>query len=194
MTRERPILFSAPMVRAILAGTKTQTRRIVHKRDIAYAINGDLVRFGDPGDRLWVKETFFCDHFDYSARTPESERHEMLKMMDYRASHACGDWEAGCPCNDDSGRSNWRPSIFMPRWASRIDLEIEGVHTENLQEISEADAVAEGFKSTPSAPPLRSMDTAVKNFALVWDSINGDRATWDSNPLVWVVQFKRVRP
>jgi hypothetical protein len=203
-SKERPILFSGPMVRAILDGRKTKTRRIVkpqperqpgmcHYSPTGWAetdANGGclchrVVRGGFwPGQRLWVRETFDCDHCEY----PHGDVAEMRTMLDYRATHDCTTWEAGCPCNDENGRSSWRPSIYMPRWASRITLEVTGVRVERLQDISEADAMAEGVGGRAQEDAYSSCRD---EFAALWDSINGKRAPWESNPWVWVVEVTR---
>jgi hypothetical protein len=198
--RERPILFSAPMVRALLTGTKTQTRRVVKVHIVAsmdpprgkadveawypFVELGDgsfvsvttLCPYGQPGDRLWVRETF-SRHVDESGFGSD-------KTI-YRA---------------DGERDGmlWTPSIHMPRWASRITLEVTGVRVERLQDISEADAVAEGIVMEPEGywgiegadeDHLRSTpEIAYRN---LWESINGP-GSWDANPWVWVVEFKRV--
>ena len=192
-TKERPILFSAPMVRAILAGTKTQTRRVVKGapedwspvQPQVYAptivdrhgfeqpgpdafgagdAQGDhWIRcpYGQPGDRLWVRETW--------------AQHGVSAV--YRADS--GDRPAGA--------GMWRPSIHMPRWASRITLEVTGVKVERLQGISEADAIAEGIPQSDVSPP----DMGVFAYRQLWESINGP-GSWDANPWVWCVSFKRV--
>jgi hypothetical protein len=203
---DRPILFSTPMVRAILAGTKTQTRRVVKPQpqmvtdktikpwdgDPAHLLKlmqdtGKRCPYGQPGDRLWVRETF--GHF---------ERNDTLKPGDtvyYRADGQCVDLEP------------WRPSIHMPRWASRITLEVTGVRVEWLQDINEADALAEGIEpirdTAPGAGPNRysvhigsgwlNSPTAAGAYRMLWEQINGP-GSWDANPWVWVVEFKRVTP
>lgn len=217
ITKERPILFSAPMVRAILAGTKTQTRRLLgaelpYDAPMSFGVqqthsgrwgffdsDGEehVCRYGKPGDRLWVRETFYCDHCEY----PRADVHEMQTMLEYRADHRCDNWEAGCPCRDEHGRSSWRPSIHMPRWASRIDLEITGVRVERLQSLSVADVLAEGITGphyvgymayrVPGDSKPRYSEAAAA-FETLWDSINAERAPWASNPWVWVLEFKRV--
>jgi hypothetical protein len=96
--------------------------------------------YGAPGDRLWIRETFYCDHAEY----PDAPVDEMKPMLEYRVGHDCRTWEAGCPCRDDNGASSWRPSTHMPRWASRLTLEIVSVSIERLQAMTDADAVAEG--------------------------------------------------
>ena len=203
--KERPILFSAPMVRAILEGRKTQTRRIVKPRadrdfgprcvlqphEIAGEINaGDLRNsvYGFPGDRLWVRETWARDDEDGA--------------LMYRADVGCDDdanaWERGRI--EGVSRYRWRPSIHMPRWASRITLEITDVRVERLQEISEADARAEGvYPYMPGEgvihPPRFADDYQYRpnyreGFEIVWQSIHGD-GSWAANPWVWVIGFKR---
>lgn len=200
---DRPILFSGEMVRSILAGRKTQTRRAlkVQPLDILpmnvpnewVALmtrdpnHGTVIkcRYGVPGDRLWVRETFtrLADHhappeFAYKADCTSSDGEEA--RQDYI--------RAGYPYQ-------WKPSIHMPRWASRITLEVVRVRAERLQQITEADALAEGV--TPSKHDIDGDDyefTACDNFRFLWDDINGKRAPWVSNPFVWVVEFKRVQP
>ncbi len=223
--RARPILFSAPMVLAILAGAKSQTRRLVKlplKRGIldhtgwrpfaplVAKDRADMARYspyGEPGDRLWVKETWY-DDFD---RAP-GEAHELnidrfedgrVDGIEYRASHDCTFWEAGCPCNPDGDgkRSAWRSSLFMPRVFSRITLEVTSVRVERLQSITPEDCRAEGIevprcdcevchRSSGICPADGS--SYVEAYRDLWDSINGERASWASNPLVFVVGFKRM--
>jgi len=183
------------MVRAILEGRKTQTRRVVKPlgNDDGFVIldygnggwpyrsdDGDssthIVRrggklyieetphacpYGQPGDRLWVRETWA------DVRTPASQIQTV-----YRA-----DW----PYKNPSTKP-WKPSIHMPRWASRILLEVTGVRIERLQDISEEDAIAEG---------VSDILNPVGAYRELWDSINGDGA-WVANPWVWIVEFKRL--
>ena len=199
--RERPILFSAPMVRAILAGTKTKTRRLYKPARGYPRSDGEVTPtsaerwtewgpcpYGAPGDRLWVRETFYVNDYRY----PNAPIDEMREALHYRAGHDCADWEAGCPCRDDEGRGAWRPSIHMPRWASRLTLQIDAVRAERPQEITEAGARAEGLEGVTD----RADDgfSARHQFAALWEQINGDRASWASNPWVWVVTFHRVHP
>ena len=181
--KERPILFSAPMVRALLAGTKTQTRRAVKPQPVysdvaatfaswAFHRKGGgmwlwpnaredvhaMCPYGQSGDRLWVRETFHA---------------ESKSTVHYRADG----FEYG-------PAGGWKPSIFMPRWASRITLEVVGVRVERLQEISAADAWAEGVPHSPDVDPLHE-------YRAIWTAING-AGNWDANPWVWCVTFKRV--
>jgi hypothetical protein len=234
--KERPILFSGPMIRALLDGTKTQTRRVVKPlgadhvfqfRGTTAAAGADeptgnwgwcgspgLVNkhikcpYGKPGERLWVRETFYCDHAFYpdgvsvdsmwrevdGNRVPiplEEQRADMLEMMFYRAD---GEPEF----EGAEGPTPWRPSIHMPRWASRILLEITEVRVERLQDISEADAGAEGVlgwdykrSGVPRWDEPRS--TNRDEFRKLWQSINGPSA-WDANPWVWAISFRRLKP
>lgn len=159
--RERPIMFSAPMVRAILAGRKTQTRRVVR------FLPPRPCPYGVPGDRLWVRETWCADGLDDGS----------APLYHFRAD------------GDHDPEATWRPSIFMPRTACRIVLDVTGVRIERVQDISEADAKAEGPELLPDPmqdTPRRWRDS----YRTLWDSINGKRAPWDSNPWVWVVEFK----
>jgi len=210
---ERPILFSAPMVRAILDGRKTMTRRVM-KRKFPHgepegnttSLGGWPVHFPDgtwenewcpygfPGQRLWVRETFAevgcigwpIDKFEYQ----------------YRADFSEGKWLGYA----DMCFEKWKPSRFMPRAASRILLEITGVRVERLQDISEQDAIAEGVESFRPIPGDGDPETLFANymnkrrfsyrtaywsFASLWQSINGPES-WEQNPWVWVVEFKRI--
>lgn len=191
---ERPILFSAPMVRAILDGTKTQTRRVVKPcKDLGIGCElapcelAGEVNAGDysnaryqPGDRLWVRETFLI---------PDARASNFPPWV-YAADYT----EADRPC------TRWKPSIHMPRAASRITLEVTGVRVERLQDISEADAIAEGIEPTMPNPGhwnwrdylIEGGQThAVLSYKTLWESINGPDS-WDLNPWVWVVEFQRV--
>jgi hypothetical protein len=234
--KERPILFSGPMVRAILAGTKTQTRRIVtHRHGISflggmgqtndpaclgYAFDGPdhngymvLARglderhdhgrislpcpYGAPGDRLWVREAWCsgyargCWGTVFAADkqfVQGSRRHE-------KGVHFNAEWDG-----PGGQHYKWRPSIHMPRWASRLTLEVTDVRVERLHDITEEDARAEGveawMESLRGGPHYNHNAQLgaypVTAFARLWDSINGERAAWHSNPWVWVVAFRRV--
>ncbi|OXR48134.1 hypothetical protein PuT2_14010 [Pusillimonas sp. T2] len=209
--RERPILFSGPMVRAILAGHKMQTRRAVkppRSWDTQYPHCDPFVMppavwwwngvhdrvgvrqacpYGQPGDRLWVRETWMPDtprdgtwadtQFFGCGMSPLSDIPELYRKPEhclYRAT-----WNG-------VGMVGWKPSIHMPRWASRITLEITGVRVERLKDISEDDAYAEGVKHSEHGGL-----TARDGFQRLWESINGAES-WDKNPWVWVVQFRRI--
>lgn len=215
---EHPILFSDEMVRAILDGRKTQTRRVLRPQpptlnDLYPVYNGYLgawqwrVRgnwyqahvkdsycpYGTAGERLWVRETWF------PLQAPNECWKEGSKPdVVYRADHpkeevTRADWTS-------IGVTRWRPSIFMPRWASRITLEVTGVRLERVQSISVEDCMAEGVVDVrlavetgyPSRWP--NIPTRLAMFRGVWDSINGKRpgCAWADNPWVYVVEFKRV--
>lgn len=197
--RERPILMSAPMVRAILAGTKTQTRRVVKPQPEAehggepywfvggyrawiYRRTTDLLRkggnvlpcpYGQPGDRLWVREAWAKWGRDDQCGEGPSITHEPI----YRADN----W----PWDE---RDQWRPSIHMPRWASRITLEIISVRVERLQVISVGDAIAEGI---PRGGPENPDGIEIREYRQLWERING-HGSWEANPFVWVVTFRRI--
>ena len=165
---DKPILFSAPMVRAILAGRKTQTRRIQNGRN----------RF-DVGDRLWVKETSYIAPVGFAGRNlcNATDAEGCPRVVGYVASMDAD----GERCARDYGVKK-SPAIFMPRWASRLTLEVTAKRIEQLQDITAEDAVAEGIMN--QAP--------VVEFHELWDLINAKRATWDSNPWVCVVSFARL--
>lgn len=227
---ERPILFSGPMVLAILAGRKTQTRRIVSKSNSCTSPPWDRLEFDDKkipsrvctfadngylhvatkpeppeagdewwtmnrvyphieaGDRLWVRETF------------------AIELQSDIVVEGCAVASGGDPevyyraDGEDQWKCGWRPSIHMPRWASRINLEVTGVRVERVQDISEADAKAEGMfqfadtgiwgSGNPTAGPMCG-DSAKDAFRLLWEKINGD-GSWGVNPWTWVIEFKRI--
>lgn len=204
--RERPILFSAPMVRAILSGQKTQTRRIASKAvrhpDLGNLYTpGALVMerepqhvidracpYGQPGDRLWVRETWqHANHPDGPYRSGVT--------VHYRADYIDDPHGPGGEKSPEGRYRTWRPSIHMPRAASRITLEITGVRVERLRDISEADALAEGLTPTPggwwSGAEGQAAPTPQGAYALLWDSINGP-GSWGANPGVWVIEFRRI--
>lgn len=174
--KNRPILFSGAMVRALLAGTKTQTRRVC-KLDVRAGMPepelASLLRccpYGQPGDRLWVRETW-ATHPDYGGR------------------HAIYRTDRGC----EHDAERWTPSIHMPRWASRITLEVTGVRVERLQNIGEGDAKAEGVQMPDGTPTPPEWWSYRREFAHLWEQINGP-GSWDANPWAWVVEFKRIEP
>ncbi len=198
----RPILFSGPMVRAILEGRKTQTRRVLKiKNGWKETIeDGKLLwedkygdwheapsPYGQPGDKLWVRETFKRGHDSISG--------SVMYQADGHIKPGLGDFEC----------ESWRPSIHMPREASRITLEIANVRIERIQEISTIDAKAEGIEILPSgrgyydprydhgAVHLGYFESATEAFQTLWESINFERGFgWEKNPWVWVLEFKRV--
>lgn len=207
--RERPMLFSAPMVLALLAGKKTQTRRILKTQpsvqietggwpiEIARLESGDWgvccqgvvhqcvgrCPYGRPGERLWVKETF---HYDNAAYVSKYKDAPWLGMPD--AGNAQTYYRASEKNPDIFPR--WKPSIFMPRWASRITLEITEVRAQRLQDISEEDAIAEGVKTLPNS---YWYPTWARTFCHLWNDINPDNGC-EKNPHVWAITFKRISP
>ena len=199
--KERPILFSAPMVRAILAGTKTQTRRVVKPGKCpdfgCHMAPGEiaggeyperLCPYGQTGDRLWVRETFMDLLGTGVEHRPDPRG--LLQRHAYAADHQPGSY------GDEARKSyglKWKPSIHMPRAASRITLEITGVRVERLQAISEADAVAEGIDPEAALAFRRASVGRPAGFAYrdLWVSINGP-GSWHANPWVWVIEFRRV--
>lgn len=193
--KERPILFSAPMVRAILEGRKTQTRRAVADRYMPLVLAAalpslhDACPYGKPGDRLWVREAFSGPYCMESAPPAKWGRSSRLWY-----------WADGNPSEGDWTRP--RPSIHMPRWASRITLEIVAVRVERLQDISDDDCLAEGIAQVvrerlPSIQQCGEYDAIdvdpVAEYRALWETINGSGA-WDVNPWVFAVGFKVVQP
>jgi hypothetical protein len=201
MATDRPILFSGPMVRAILDNRKRQTRRIVkpmpqrpiEKTGGAWwddAHDHSLTcRYGRPGDRLWVRETWAYVPATAWRRSDGVQQTGNPDEPDMAAVYAAG-WDRSRP-----GR--WRPSIHMPRWASRITLKITGVRIERLQEITEHDAINEGIEIKGHCWKDYRTDGAwsnpINSYWSLWDAING-AGSWDTNPWVWVVEFERVLP
>lgn len=231
---ERPILFSGPMVRAILDGRKTQTRRVIKPQPpwgCSYSTNGagthavcfaaDPPRavpptpkskdhrlrcpYGVPGDRLWVREAFLpCNGVGNTHPVPISEA-TYVCFRDGSQKFASGFYyqdRLGERAINWPVDAVWRPSIHMPRWASRITLEITEVRAERLQTISEADAIAEGAKEFPTGYVFEGTgydhaklchNSASIAYACLWDEINAKRGhAWDGNPWVWVVGFERA--
>jgi len=205
--KERPILFNAAMVNAILDGRKTQTRRIIKNVDRrnwiktpkghpgCHVVHGlKYCPYGEVGDQLWVREIHYYDIPLVNMKT-QPENYDPRDMY-YRANGECCQQIPECQCFD-VGKPKWRPSIFMPRWASRIQLEITDVRVELLNNISDEDVKAEGtytLQSTdfPTKPFYRSLMEPKILFEILWDSINAKKHPWESNPWVWVVEFKQV--
>lgn len=235
--KEKPIIFSDPMVRAILEDRKTQTRRIIKKvpkgtfagdtalyewanclashgaktplpseikekvqqlRGHIFPFRGDHGRlsspscqYGWPGSRLWVRETWNAGNPAHPSGMGimfNMAPQEGMKVI-YRADEKNALYIPPLP---------WRPSIFMPRWASRITLEITDVRVQRLQEISEQDAVAEGVVCNDGSPFIHGLPTTLiqqprEEFMHLWDSINAERGyDWNSNPWVWSISFRRI--
>lgn len=190
---EKPILFFGPMVRAILEGRKTMTRRIVSEKHlpwiegaVGHYVTGEWANrpfpYGKPGDRLWVRETWRTSKILDSKKPSSFSRWPVRYEADGEVNRC------GALYGDVKGKI--RPAIFMPRWASRLTLEITGVRVERLQEISEADAIAEGVTMPDRIPEPPDWWSYRDEFAYLWDQINGAES-WQSNPFVWVIQFKK---
>jgi len=214
--KEHPILFSGEMVRAILDGKKTQTRRVIKPQpeawvtQVGYTLftgegeisfrgmtpNG-LAEYCVPlkyrkGDRLWVREAWFADppydgtwdQYAFSDGVVENfsvlpDRFKSQEFVLYKAT-----WQGV--------DLRWRSSIHMPRWASRITLEVVSVKVERVQEIGRSNCVKEGLH--PTMRNDSEQDIRVR-FRELWDRINAKRGyTWASNPWVWVIEFKRIKP
>lgn len=222
--KERPIIFNADMVRAILYERKMQTRReakvfqypdpaaSVHltanndgwigwwpkpvsseKTAELYPSGGIPCPYGQPGDRLWVRETWA--HVPATAYRCSEGVQQTINPGD---PDMCAVYREGWERSKPAG---WRPSIHMPRWASRITLEIKSINIERLQDISEDDAQAEGLRKFPHkgdfAYAWRENDnhghgSARGAFMSLWQSIYGQES-WDSNPWVWVIKFERIK-
>lgn len=208
---EHPILFSAPMIRALISGRKSCTRRVVKDQRLASQITGwgciggqgfgwiagdTILRcpYGDRGDpggaRLWVRETWAHD-----AESLEALRSEMDDAMPPVSGLGHGPYYRADGIHENTGL-RWRPSIHMPRWASRLTLEVLSVRVERLQAITPSDIEAEGFACEFRAGPgTPSWDEQRRiGFAEGWDRINGKRkgCAWADSPWVWVVAFRRV--
>jgi len=194
--KERPILFSGPMVRAILNGSKTQTRRIVKPQpEVMYEYKyAKECKFGKPGDRLWVRETFTELRPWHEHDITRTHRRGLLVNAAGVQKVNCVEYKADATDSEDLERCRkelgykWKPSIHMPRWASRITLEITSILIERLQDISEEDAQHEGVDTCLGPVPC---DTYTEAFEYLWGTINGAES-WAANPWVWVIGFKRV--
>lgn len=226
--KERPILFSPAMVRAILEGQKTQTRRVVKPTQSApkvaplhmepYLWQGEQ-ETDDNGLPMWIGthpdystedgKWFSCPYGGIGDRLWVREAWATVKQWDDRAPSDCHPnerapmlWYKADPQNSahalSENRGKPRPAMFMPRWASRITLEITGVRVERLQDISEEDVSAEGIPACLDCDAyidlhrndIQHWDEA--DYAALWDSINGKTYPWSSNPWVWVISFRRV--
>ena len=203
--KERPIPFSAPMIRALLDGSKTQTRRVVkvpdgykspvtkHWNEVHF--DDGLMRlvvretgsnfkivpcpYGQRRDRLWVREAWRAPAGIFDSKPPRTMRSDTPIRYEADGESPRGTFSPG----------KFRPPMFMPQWASRITLEITGVRVERLQEISRGDAMEEGCPF----PNMAKGDDPRRWYSDLWESINGP-GSWDANPWVWVVEFKRIKP
>ena len=218
--KERPILFSSEMVRAILDGRKTQTRRTIKPQPNS-GPNGEMVYLGDgswglrdgdlfgmwncpyggPGDRLYVKEAWQTGEKLGGMNATEiaaSAQYEGYKEgpygpLWYPADGSYRRW-GDCDLLDFGHPGRKRSSRFMPKWASRITLEITEVRAERLQDIDEIDAQSEGVFVDALMDLKQIMYPHVVYFKGLWDDINGKFYPWDSNPFVWAISFKMIKP
>jgi hypothetical protein len=218
MNKEHPILFKTEMVLAILAGKKTQTRRVVKPQPIAFTgrkfimpddapkkwhdaqnVFAECSPYGNTGNTLWVREAFL-DADDYPCAGYHEDPENEPKYL----------FRAECPEDQRKGLL-WKSSIFMPREAARIILEIKNIRIERLQSITEEDAVKEGTPIPVSENhkllmPLNGKHLPIQYFnpintenynrafyAALWDDINGKKHPWISNPWVWVIEFERIK-
>jgi hypothetical protein len=207
---EHPIIFSGPMIKAILAGAKTQTRRVIkpqpqwrypgnNSRGVVFStVRGRLYGtagfglaqetwcipecpYGVPGDLLWVRETWSIDPNDCM---PDTD-------LEWTR------WHIGYRADDPDAKPThwgWHPSIYMPRWASRLTLRIESVRVERLQDITEADAQAEGtvIPSGYSGCSMHPYNEYTCVYRELWDKLNAKRGyAWTTNPWVWVIGFAK---
>jgi hypothetical protein len=193
--KERPILMSPPMVQAILAGTKTQTRRVVRRyRAVRYAVvTEDLCPYGAPGDRLWVKERHSFMHQFTSMSGHVPPRPGFQVEVEYSDGDKDYHFSEERQKLRPIGSASWRAAIFMPRWASRITIELTSVRCGMLQDISEEDARDEGCIGVFRDHNGTYLETPRLEYRRLWDQINGNRAPWDTNPFVWVLSFVRVK-
>lgn len=223
--KERGMIFNGEMVRAILDGRKTQTRRIMAPQpadDIERCIfpnpeaigwksslrhkhgstTAHFCHYGKPGDRIWVRETFQGPLFDYDLMDSYCKDPTPFEKPEFCVYKADGVPAPEFYDADDELHCCWRPSIHMPRWASRILLEITNVRVERLNAISEEDAEAEGIDMEALYDSQDCYDciadhnmtgrpTVTGTFKYLWESIYGEEG-WKSNPWVWVIEFKRV--
>ena len=206
--KERGMIFNGEMVRAILDGRKTQTRRPIKWKQTRFTEIGERedgskwpwsedaehacdfwhpCPFGAVGDRIWVRETFQGPLFDYDLMDSYCKDPTPFEKPEFCVYKADGVPAPEFYDADDELHCCWRPSIHMPRWASRILLEITGVRVERLKSISDRDALREGC----STADMKSGDCVADVFARLWASIYGDES-WNSNPWVWVIDFKRI--
>lgn len=224
--KERPILFTGPMVRAILEGRKTVTRRVMKPqpdflgsmvdpntpfKTLDAGLHARITcPYGEPGDRLWVRETWHVGKPHDKTAPADILAPLLAEGRGITVLYTAGGWQSVGPAGreepiypDDQPLPDWagkgRPSIHMPRWACRILLEITAVRVERLQDISEDQARAEGItdggcSSCGNHEPCGCecpAPSAVDSFVHLWRSTGGN---WESNPWVWVVEFKRVTP
>lgn len=231
MVKERPIIFNTDMVKAILGGRKMQTRRIIKPQPtpepdrFEYNIFGNELWFptsrsgkvciydksyyqcpyGKIGDRLWVREMWYAEFYKAEDIDGPSYGYYEITNEDRMKELCTGIWYKST-FKIDIGNyiEKWTPSIFMPRWASRIDLEITDIRVERVQDIKPEDCEAEGIMGETKASPVRGLSYEIYKcqgltystpriaFENLWDSINAKRGYgWEVNPFVWCISFKK---
>ena len=220
--KERPVIFSGNMIRAILEGRKRQTRRVMKPQPPEYEpspskwpdkhpgpyideyadsgvwcwwspddrMGPEVGRcpYGRPGDRLWCKETHFFAGYPHWSDLPHKRKPVQVD----------GEWQLSTQCCyyregfDRSHSTRWRPSIYMPRWASRLTLEVKRVWPQRVQDITEEDAIAEGYDCSGMQPACD--DAARMWFRTLWDSLHAKHPErmWQANPYVWAIEFRRI--
>jgi hypothetical protein len=216
------ILFKPPMVRAIIEDRKFQTRRVMKLQptikpqlivrngytiavwpgESEFDVQECRCPYGTRGRRLWVRESFFIDHLDYeTGRLPKDRPADLEpESIHFVADGTCCEQIPECACAE-VGKPKSRPSLLMPRWVSRIDLNVSDVRVEQLVDISKADAVREGAEYRRGGYSMdwsrRDLvrETARGAFQAYWDDINRDRGfPWNGNLWVWVISFRRIKP
>lgn len=199
--KEHPILFNAEMVKAILSGRKTQTRRVIKlpliDKNMGCELAGNELAgevaagdyrncpLGQPGDQLWVREAIFPAPLEMQSEPPR----KTLWNIAYRDGQQVVKLAPAAYNPTIYNYERWTPSIHMPRWASRIDLLITGVRVERLNDISVGDVMREGCSAADTKSGHRVADVFVK----LWESIYGE-GSWQANPWVWVIEFARIAP
>jgi hypothetical protein len=222
MTKEKPILFSAPMVRAILEGRKSQTRRTLKMQGEYADIRVECARHATkgleyvatcaafpgkgtarwglcsssfvPGDTLRVNETFQCLGRYFKNGLTENGR-QRWEFFFHPARKVLYNPNFVASPREKEAVGYWtRPSIFMYRWASRITLRVTGLRLERVRDITDEDAIAEGIKRKDYEKPCCCFPGNPRGgYQLLWDSLNAKRGLgWDKNPWVWVVEFERI--
>ncbi|HUU40541.1 MAG TPA: hypothetical protein VMW42_06360, partial [Desulfatiglandales bacterium] len=205
--RERPIPFSSDMVRAILEGRKTMTRRPVKPQPIMMGgipvqkIGGALIAvqhhkcpYGQPGDRLWVRETWYCDHYEvqrgpYLQPKDLKEPEALKEFMYYRATDLAPNGQCNTGFSGETMDCPWKPSIHMPRWASRITLEVVKVRVERLWEITPMDCISEGIQRSTMLNVRDRASEEITRFKNIWNSLYTKKPEfqWEANPWVFVI-------
>lgn len=216
----RSIILRAHEVRGILSGRQTQVRRVVkprleghdgfmdcgkfgpvHLDDLYPEVLPELIArcpFGAPGGRLWVRESVYIDYIPYDAgRLPKERPHdEVFKSIYYRADGDCCEQIPECCCAE-VGKPRWRAAGALPKWASRLTLEITDVRVQRLQDIGHADAAAEGWPGDAEAralcehAPGLADDAAIEWYADLWESLYGP-GSWSANSWLWALTFRRI--